>query len=272
MKKLGFASNLLFALASVVAGSGVAISNAKAATFALSEADVVLFNFNQTPQTQDAFSITDTETTAILGEVTAATDANAIFSAQPVEAGNFTFSQVFGEGLVYSGEAISEARVVGNFFIPRHASNSSFSFDFVANLNLETSVDDPTIESASAIADIALLVFAGSNPDSLTLVDFFTVAGFLNAAKDGDFLKTDSSSSVIFNHKTLSPIFGGLQETATASFNASYQRTFNSGTYVTLVETKASVASAQAVPEPSTMLAALSASGLGVALKRRKRR
>ncbi len=268
MKKLGFAGNLGAAFATVLASSSVVVSSAEAATFAFSKTSVSFANFNQFPQSQDTFSVANTNTVATLGQVTATSDANAIFSAQTLEAGNFTFSQVAGDGLFYSGEAVSEARVVGNFFIPTTANHQVFTFDFTASLNLETTIDKPGIESANALAGIAFFIYAGSNPDTLSLVDFFTIAGQLDTDGDGDFLESDNTSSVIFRNKALSSLFGGLQETATATFKGSYQRAFDAGTYISLVETKASAANVQAVPEPSTLLAVLVSGAVGAVLKR----
>ncbi len=258
------------AIAPIVASSVMGAPAANAATFALSDASVAFTQFSVIPELQEVFTKTDTNTIAVDGEVSANSDAEAVFFATPPEAANFSFGEVVGDGAEYRGLATSQARVLGRFFIPQDAKDQAFSFDFSLNLSLFAEIDDATFESASAFGAIAFGVYGGSDPDNLTLLDFLTVTGIVNTAGNKDSLEFDQTTNITLGNKTLSSNFGGLQESASASINGSYHRLFESETYITLIEAKSNEASAEAVPEPTTALAALISGAIGWALKRRQ--
>jgi hypothetical protein len=270
MTNLRLAGKWLVMVAPVVASSVMLSPAANAATFALSEASAALTQFNWIPESQEVFTGADTNTIATNGEVSADSEAEAEFFATPPNATNFSFSQVAGNGTEYQGFAASQAQVLGSFFIPQDAKDKAFSFDFALNLNLFTEIDDATVESANAIGAIAFWVYGGSDPNNLSLLDFLTVKAFVNTAGNNDALEFDKTANITLTNNLLSSNFGGLQESAKASINGSYRRLFDGETYLTLVEAKSNAASAEAVPEPTTALAALISGAIGWVLKRRQ--
>lgn len=269
MTNLRFARSWL-AVTPIVASAVVFAPGVNAATFALSEASAAFTQFSLIPESQEVFTNTNTKTIAIDGEVSANSDAEAVFFATPPEAANFSFSEVEGEGAEYRGVATSQAKVLGSFFIPQAAKDKAFSFDFSLNLSLFTEVDDATFESANAIGTIAFWIYGGSDPNNLSLLDFLTVEGIVSTANNNDTLKFNQTANIILANNTLSSNFGGLQESAQASISGSYHRLFQGETYITLVEAKSNEASAEAVPEPTTTFAALISGAIGWALKRRR--
>jgi hypothetical protein len=98
----------------------------------------------------------------------------------------------------------------------------------------------------------------------------------LDSASSHDFLKSHISSNI-----TLSPgssftkSFGGNQESAIASVEGFYQRTFKKPLFITLEESKSveaiasAPANAGAVPEPFTVFGTIVGIAGGVVLKRR---
>ena len=269
MKNLRLAEKWL-AIAPIVASSVMVAPAANAATLALSDASAAFTQFSLIPESQEVYTNTDTNTIATDGEVSANSDAEALFFATPPAAANFSFTQVEGNGARYRGVAFSQAKVLGNFFIPQDAKDKAFSFDFALNLSLFAEIDDATFESANAIGAIAFWIYGGSDPDNLSLLDFLTVKGMVNTPNNNDGLEFDQTANITLANKTLSSNFGGLQESATASINGSYHRLFEGETYITLVEAKSNEASAEAVPEPTTTLAALISGAIGWVLKRRQ--
>jgi hypothetical protein len=88
-------------------------------------------------------------------------------------------------------------------------------------------------------------------------LDFLSVSGKLVSLGEGDFLDANESASITFNPNTtyLDRSFGGNQELATASVEGKFSRSFDSLTYLTLVETKTNRAIVQPVPESSNLVA-----------------
>jgi hypothetical protein len=270
MKLFKFTQKLLTACVPAIATSVLFGASAEAATFAFSRAEVIFGDFNLAPESQATSTNTNTNTVAIDGVVTANSDAEAVFLPEPPVGGNFSVSQVTGKGAEYSGEAQSLARVVGLFLIPQDATSGVFKFNFSAGLILETAIDDPSLEQTTANGTVEFAIFAGSDPTALSLVDSFTLAGGLNSANGSDFLTKSKTVSLSVSQPVFSTLFGGLNESAIAVIDGSYERTFDVGTYITVVETKINDANAQAVPEPATILATALAGTTGVVLKRRK--
>lgn len=269
MKLFSLTQTLLTACVSAIATSVLFGASAEAATFAFSRSEVIFGNFNLTPESQTTSTNTNTNTVAINGVVTANSDAEAVFLPEPPVGGNFSVSQVSGQGAEYTGVAQSLARVIGLFLMPQDA-NGVFKFDFSAGLILETAIDDPSFEQATANGTVEFAIFAGADPTALSLVDSFTLAGGLNSAAGSDFLTKDKTANLLVSQPVFSKLFGGLNESAIAVIEGSYERTFDVGTYISLVETKINAANAQAVPEPATILATALAGATGVVLKRRK--
>lgn len=253
--KLQETKRLFFLFTPLVTAFNLAISPTIAATLASSEAKLQIDKFNQVPS--DIRVITDAKTysLAINGQVTTNANANAAFIANLFEpyAYNESLSTAYGNGNSYLGLARSAAGIIGYNFVV--GSGETFSFDFTGLLNLETSIDNPSFESASASGNVSFQLY---DSISHSLIDFFSVGGNLDTVGNNDFLGYGKSSSINLNTQGTSFVnsFGGIQESAKASFKGNYSRTFDRLTYLTLVEVKTNQVSVKA-PEPSTTLALL---------------
>ncbi|MGB3654347.1 MAG: hypothetical protein WBA41_24495, partial [Rivularia sp. (in: cyanobacteria)] len=251
-KYLGLLKKLLV-LTTPVLASFVSISPSRAATFAFSQGNALFSEFSQSPS--NVATDTDTETLAIGGMVQAMAEAEAIFLVEPAVAFNSSLSKTFGESQDYLGVAESEASVIGNFDIE---ANTKFSFDFISNLELATSIDNPPKESARASGDISFALVDTQNNDVL---DFFNLVGNIVTESDDDFVALQKSDNVILSQAFGAPGFGGLQEFLAVSIEGSLQRYFADKTTVALVEVKRNRAEVK-VPEPSSTVALLLAGGV----------
>lgn len=226
-----------------------------AATLGTSDATVNLSNFSHNPL--DVLTLTDafTDTFTTDGQVNADADAVANFITNPpISANNSSWSRVNGDGSAYSGSAESIAAVIGYDF--KVAQGETFSFDFDADLNLTTSIDNPQFETANATGKITLELYDTTNQDDWLYLDSFTLSG-LTSLGDNDYLNYDSSNNIKLNPSgTIDTSFGGEQESANASVQGDFSRTFDSLTTLTLVEVKNNQASVS-VPEPSSFLGLL---------------
>ncbi|MBD2605817.1 hypothetical protein H6G81_15150 [Scytonema hofmannii FACHB-248] len=266
MKKyIKFCKRVLLLATPAIASSMLAISPSKAATFASSQGQFIFTQFSQSPTATS--TNTDTETLVIgigNGMATAFAEAEAAFIVSPPIALNSSLSIALGEGRDYLGLANSQATVIGNFDVD---ANTNFSFDFLGNLTLLTSIDNPPAENARAFGDISFALFDTNNN---SLLDIFSVAGNLTTEGDEDFIGVQKSDNVIFINRGSNFNFGGQEEFITASFAGSLQRYFPNQTNLTLIEVKRNQARVS-VPEPSTNVAAILVAGvIGVALKRKK--
>ncbi|MBD2308209.1 PEP-CTERM sorting domain-containing protein [Chroococcidiopsis sp. FACHB-1243] len=219
-----------------------------AATFASSESTVTLDKFSHNPFESEVITDTFTSTFATDGNVNASTDAVASFVTEPPTAFNSTFSSADGTGNNYSGTADSFAGVLGNFSVN---SGETFSFNFDADLNLTTSIDNPQTETAIADGTVSFALYDTSNVDSWTLLDSFTISGNVTSGNN-DFLNFNSSDGTQLNlsNISLTTNFGSDRESASASTEGLFSRTFDRVTNLTLVEVKEN-RSTVAVPEPS---------------------
>ncbi|MFG6094661.1 hypothetical protein SPB21_05400 [Leptothoe sp. ISB3NOV94-8A] len=269
---LGKASWLL--MASVTSGVVAISSPGQAASLAFSES-LLEVTFNQ-----DFFgSATDTNTDTIAiaedGEVMvdAIADAAAFNDAAGADsclfglgnpgACNVAFSEAIGDdGNNYFGIGESFSEVIGDFFV---ASGNSFSFDFIASLLLETEIDRPDVEAAQATGEVSFALYGGTQSNSLSLLDTFTLSGRLSAlGSDDNFTEPQTSGALTFD-TFFDTSFGGQSEFVDAFVEGSYSRSFDTDTYLQLVEVKTSsacVATAasqqdckQSVPEPTGVLA-----------------
>jgi hypothetical protein len=230
-----------------------------AATLASSQAEVNISNFSYNPL--DVQTITNTNTVAIAsnGQVTANADAQASFIVDPANpptiAFNTSSSIANGNGSSYFGLAQSFAGIIGyNFLV---GAGETLSFDFNAVLDLNTSIDNPPAERATADGNISLELFDTTDAANWRPLDFFTLLGNLTTSGGGDFLKSDNSTAISFSPKTsFEQSFGGNQEKASASVYGKYSRTFNSLTKLTLVEAKNNQVTVK-VPESSNLLGLL---------------
>jgi hypothetical protein len=277
-------------MASVTSGVLAIATPSQAASLAFSESLLEVV-FNQEFIGSETDTDADTVVIAEDGEVIAdafadaiifndAADADAcLFDLGAPGACNVAFSEVTGDdGNNYFGTGESTAEVIGDFFV---ASGNNFSFDFIASLLLETEIDRPNVESAQATGEVSFAIFGGSQANSLSLLDTFTLAGQLSTLGEDDSLTEPQISSTFAFDTFFDTSFGGQNEFVDALVEGSYRRTFDSDTYLQLVEVKTSSACVttaasgkdctQSVPEPTSMLALLAPLlGLaGISLKKR---
>jgi hypothetical protein len=259
-----FLQGILLLATPMVASSILATSPSQAATLAFSKGALNFTRFSQSP------TATSTDTKALVigtdkAMATAFADAEATFIVSPPTASNSSLSLALGKGRDYLALAESEATVIGNFDVD---ANTNFSFDFLGNLRLATSIDNPPAENARAFGDISFALFDTNNN---SLLDFFSVAGNLTTEGDDDFIAAQKSDNVTFINRGSNFNFGGKQEFIAASFGGSLQRYFPNQTNLTLIEVKRNQAIVKA-PEPSTSLALILCGGVvSVILKRRRK-
>ena len=231
-KKNNLTQKFFLVAAPVLATSILGISPSRAATFASSTSEFEFNNFVQLP---------------------------------PIFGANTNVSKASGDGQSFSAFADSQSRVVGNFEI---RPDDTFSFDFLTDFNLATSVENSASETARASGDISFLLL---DTDNNTILDFFDIDGKLVTKADGDFIELQAGDNVNLNERLINPNFGGLKESLQVSISGSYERSFAKQTNLALIESKRNIALAKA-PEPSTGIALLlSGSFIGVALKRKRK-
>ncbi len=239
---------------------------------ASSEATVEIDNFSDNPQDIRTLADTNTVTFASSGSVIAQADANAIANFDPNNPpkliSNFSFSKTSGEGSSYSGLAQSQAGVIAyNFFV---GDGKPFSFDFNAVLGLNTSIDNPQSESASAAGGLSFNLYDSTDSNNLKLLDSLTISGNLITPGDGDYLDSQVSNNITLTSNLKNISFGGIQEAASASVQGQFSRDFANPTYLSLIEVKANQASV-AVPESSNPLALFFFGSIGVGLRVRSK-
>lgn len=231
---------------------GIITSPSQAASLALSEATVEFSNFSSSPL--DTLASTSANTFAAAepdSSAVAVAEAEALFVVEPPSAFNSTLSAVVGEGSNYSGLAESQAQIVGNFFVE---ANQSFAFDFTADFNLSTSVDEPTVESASATGDLGF--FLVDTNEQTNIYDFFVVSGNLTTPGTNDFIYSKKSDNLTLSLNSYADDFEGPQESITVSVDGSLERSFDQPTAVTLIEAKVNQTSVP-VPETESAIALL---------------
>jgi hypothetical protein len=253
----------LLLTAPALAGSALAGSPTQAATFAAAQADAVFFNFSEAPVLIGADAETETFAMAQNGLATAIAEAQAQFVVEPPAAFNATFSEALGEGRDYLATARSEASVIGVFDV-----EDNFSFDFVATLALQTSIDNPSAESARAAGDISFALLDFNNG---TLLEFFSLVGDINTPGHGDFIASQISENVTIEVLDRIANFGGNEEFAISSVVGSLQRNFPEPIALALIEVKTTQTRVQA-PEPSGILALVFSGGMIGVLCRAKKK
>ncbi|MEB3282066.1 MAG: hypothetical protein VKK42_24415 [Lyngbya sp.] len=266
LKKLQHRLNLVLGSIPFLAATlTVTSSPSEAATFASSSAQVSINNFSQAPArvatlTDGKISIFSTD-----GSANAIAEFDAFFSLTNPFAFNSSFAEAEGDGIEYRAKAYSEAAVIGyDFFIP---AGSTFSFDFVSSLELETSIERPPGENAIAEVDISFWVYEEATDN---LLDSFIVSGRLEAVDSDDFLVVDASHNFNFSLDDSEQKFGGNQEFITGEYVGNFSRYFSEDTSLRLMEVKTNYVLVKA-PEPSSFVALFVFGGvMGVALRKRK--
>lgn len=225
------------------------MSPSKAATLASSQAEFLFTQFSQNPLTVSTDVDSDVTVNKISERAQVFTEAeqDAIFTVNNPIAYNASSSFAAGEFGYYLGTAEGEVTLQGVFDIE---AGSNFSFDFLGNLALDTSIDNPFQESARASGDISFALIDTSNNQTL---DFFSLEGNVNTPEDNDFIVYNNSENVFLkNNVTITDFnFGGNEEFAEANIFGFYKRYFATDTTLALVEVKRTKAEV-AVPEPST--------------------
>ncbi|MFB2937759.1 PEP-CTERM sorting domain-containing protein [Aerosakkonemataceae cyanobacterium BLCC-F154] len=251
LSKLPHTKHFLLVVTPLVASFSVASSASLAATLAFSESRFELKDFSHTPL--DTATLTDTQTLAIStsGDVTAFANAEALFIPDETKAENFSLSTAQGEGVEYLGVAESLAAVIGYDF---QVNPGEFSFNFRGALNLGTAIENEKSESANAYGNI---LFQLVNSVTGEVIDYFALYGGLNTPGEGDYLDYEYSGNITFTEEPdLTTDFNSNTEFAIASVKGTYSRTFDSLTYLTLLEVKNNEVAVKA-PEPSATLALL---------------
>lgn len=267
-------SHILSATAIISAGVTGALTAAlpgNAATLALSEGTALFNNFTQSPIGTDTSVTVDTLTISSGSPVVVEGTASAFFEENPPTALNTVISQAFGSGSNYLGIAESEAAILGQFEI---AANTVFGFDFLGDLNLQTQIDDPSRERASAAVGIVFALLSDASVDEPPIVlDAFEVFAQLQTPGDNDQLTAQATPDINwqFDQADLTGAPDGLTESAIATFSGTYNRFFEQSALLTLVEVKTSQAKVKAVPEFSSLIALLLSSCALIGVKRRQK-
>jgi hypothetical protein len=277
MRNSKFAKGLLLLIIPIAPlANAIFNSPSQAATLGNSEATVKINDFSHDPA--DVLILAETYSNAVgsNGLVVAEADNALIVGNDPFFTKNTSFSRANGDGSEYSGLAQSTAAIIGyNFLIDK---GETFSFNFKAALNLETSIDNSQFESATAAGNISFKLYETSNPDNWIYLDYFTLSGNLSTMSSNDSLNYEISNSFTLNpSKTaLETSFGEQQETAKASTQGIFSRTFNVLSNLTLVEAKTNQAEVNAnrgsvsVPESSNILGLLlCVTGMGYRITRK---
>jgi hypothetical protein len=235
----------------VVAGGISIISPASAATLASSESQVRFSRFNidatfsGTDSTANDMTITGDD-----GSIISTSDASAEFENQGRGIAK-TSSIAVGSGLGYEGIGTSTATLIGIFNV-----QDSFSFRFRSFLNLTTSVDDLTVETADADASIGILLEDITNPDAPVILDKLFLNGI--ASSTGPTLFSEGSTNG-FEYdgsvkKKSSPT--GSFSFLKSSIFGSYERQFSQSATIRLTElqqnrVRVSTSEPNAVPTPA---------------------
>ncbi len=280
-------------MASVTSGVLAIATPSQAASFAFSESllEVVFgqeFTGSEADTDADTFAIADDGDVSVdaFADATIFNDASGLstclFGLGAPGACNVALSEAIGDdGNNYFGIGESTAEVIGDFFV---ASGNNFSFDFIASLLLETNIDRPDVESAQATGEVSFAIFGSSQAESLSLLDTFTLAGQLSTLSEDDSLTEPQTSNTFAFNTFINTSFGGQNEFVDALAEGSYSRTFDSDTYLQLVEVKTSSACVtttdsgqncnQSIPEPTSLLALIAPLlGLtGISLQKRTSR
>lgn len=279
-QKLGLTKSSVLFISTLVTSLGIAVSPSMAVSLSTSRSLFTIDNYSQSPDLtilpgdRDeaiADTITSVFTNGILTSATAITSvtgrnviadalALASFSKDPLSSFNFTSNVASGEGNTYFGLAQSEAKVAGDFSIK---AGETFSFDFTAFLELYTQLENPFGEIATSSGELSLVLFDIANQtvlDSFSVFSKIVTSAYAQPSEDvlPVYDKSQNINIDFINNLNVGSID---QESVTALFEGSYQRTFNSDTRVLLIETKTNLVTVEA-PEPSNTLALLFGFGL----------
>ncbi len=283
---LNTAKRFLLIFTPLVTSSVLVSSPSHAATFSLSNSQLKITNLSQT------FSPTLLNQADILGisqGETAKVELNNINVINEINIPNrelFTsaVSVALGESKDYLGLANTNAKLWINFDVD---GGENLSFDFTADLQLATTIDESPVENASTSGSLKFFLldttaipkaniptfleglFSNNNIPEQTLESFF-LSGSLNTLGNNDSLDIQNSNNVIYTSVPSSRLVnGGTLELATASVAGSVNRSFESKSNVTLFVSRKTQVTVKA-PEPSTSLALILLAGLVAVATRNK--
>lgn len=201
---------------------------------------------------------------AALGAAQSILDFNN-FSQSPLQNTSSTPIDVDALDSSASGVVPNQVQTVGSFLVE---AGQSFSFDFTANLNLQTSVDDLTTETANAPGFASFFLVDSVTPN--TIYDSFVIYGNLTTPGSSDYLDIRKTDNIRVGGSSNTD-FEGTQETASVNAYGSFSRSFDESTQVTLVKASSDSESVP-VPEATNMLASVLLLGfLGWKHKARKK-
>jgi hypothetical protein len=251
--------NFLSVFTPILTVSTVLASPSYAANFT-AESFLASFGFSQ--EANDITTVTNTNSSAISGldsSVNANAEANSTFlnsSGFDLECNNteyiFRFSGPAGcnntlatvttEGNNVNARATSEAVFTATFSINPEA---TFSFDFLASLDLAADASDLTDKRFNTRGEISLGIY---DLDTNTLLDSFVLAGQISPEGKNDFLLTSG---------TIGATVAGFDS---SFLEGTYSRFFGTSTNLLLVGSN--YTSITAVPEASQTLALLFVCGV----------
>lgn len=191
------------------------------------------------------------------GFVDSEAQSTAFFGSSTPFAFNEVWVQSLGFGGDYQGISQANSTVLGSFWV-----TDSFSFDFNVSSLAIALVDTPKWERAKATSNVSFVIFGGANETDRTAFDFFSFSSLVT--------ETETSSSTQASNNFSFSTFENSSEPGVkdVSLWGSYQRQFNTPTYVTLVEVKHAQATTN-VPEPLTIVGSGAAALMGIAFKRK---
>src|SRR5579883_391526 len=248
---LAFTQRFLLLVTPLLASTALTAAPSRAATFSSSEATLDLIDLSTSFSTLESQNLGTTLAVANGGIVNAQNiNAVANVTPDPLEVYTRATSLASGDSKDYFGTADATAKIVGNFDVDP---GQLFSFNFTSALDLETSIDNPPTENASASGKLAFYLLDTtnipennlpnflsdllSNPTDSNLqnpLDFFSFTGYVNTVGNNDFITTQKSANVtLAEDKEFT--FGGTQEFATDFIEGSLQRSFNRKTNLTLI-------------------------------------
>ncbi|MGB5959931.1 MAG: hypothetical protein WBG73_04665 [Coleofasciculaceae cyanobacterium] len=238
------ATRLFLSVAPLVTGSVFVASPSFAASESCANASMDFSFFSHNPFEVMTNTDTNTFTTINDGSAQSSASANAEFLTDPsaslTTAFNNANTYAYGDGNSYLGVAQSFAGLGGYKF--NVGAGETFSFNFSTLLDLATSADNSSIETANSFGQIAFQVYQ-NNDDSNILLDSFFLGGNLSSADNDDSVNYNISQYISYNFQDISTSFGGGDESIEALFQGKYYRSFENQTYLTLVETKVTQAS-----------------------------
>jgi hypothetical protein len=273
----GFTKHFFGLVTPLIASSLLGSLPTQAGTVAISNSVAEFTNFSQRPLRTITEIDTDLITQAKDAQAHSLVEADAFFTAasptpaSPTPASPAAFSSSFnktmGQGKNFSGSAETTATAVGDFVID---ADKPFSFDFTADLNLETKIDNPQAELAMATGDIS---FALIDKSDQSIIDVFSLEGYLETRGNNDFTQSQKSDNVTITNSVNKSNFGGNQESSSVSIEGSLQRSFANKTNFSLVEITNNKAKVTSVPEPSTTLVPFFCYGvIGIALQAKRKK